>query len=176
MLTRPVLQSYNRATTPLLNYDSRLKNEKFDTLDQSERSALKEKKQCITKSVTKSVTKTKEDRKVVKTAQKKNKTVLIDRASEALEQLTIAYRGVNVAALEHAKEINFPTKHQLEALKFFVLFINAFRKAEDRWPADYLNYWPNLVHFITRAPSSTDLCLELQKLKKIVTRPHLANI
>ena len=89
MLTRPVLQSYNRATTPLLNYDSRLKNEKFDTLDQSERSALKEKKQFITKSVTKSVTKTKDDRKVVKTAQKKNKTVLIDRASEALEQLRL---------------------------------------------------------------------------------------
>lgn len=102
--------------------------------------------------------------------------MLVDRASEALEQLTNAYRGVNVAALEHAKEIHSPTKHQVEALKLFVMFINAFRKAEDRWPSEYLNYWPNLVHFISKAPSCTELCLELQKLKKIVTRPHLANI
>lgn len=58
----------------------------------------------------------------------------------------------------------------------FVLFINAFRHAEDRWPYEYLNNWPNLIHFITRSPNSKDLCLELQKLKKIVTRPHLASI
>jgi hypothetical protein len=53
--------------------------------------------------VTKSVSKPKDERKAVRTTQKK--TVLIDRASEALEKLTNAYRAVNVAALEHAKEI-----------------------------------------------------------------------
>ena len=116
----------------------------------------------------------KEEHKATRTTQKK--TVLIDRASEALEKLTNAYRGVNVAALEHAKEIQRPSLHQLEALRLFVLFINAFRQAEDKWPAEYLNNWPNLIHFITRSPSSKDLCLELQKLKKTVTRPHLGSI
>jgi hypothetical protein len=56
------------------------------------------------------------------------------------------------------------------------MFINAFREADERWPTEYLNNWPNLIHFITRSPTSKDLCLELQKLKKIVTRPHLASI
>lgn len=56
------------------------------------------------------------------------------------------------------------------------MFINAFRDEDDKWPAQYLNSWQNMLAYITRSPSSKDLCLELLRLKKIVTRPHLACI
>lgn len=85
-----------------------MKNDPLDSIECPEKSAAKSKKQK-TKSVTKSVTKPKDDRKAIRTTQKK--TVLIDRASEALEKLTNAYRAVNVAALEHVKEIQRPSKH-----------------------------------------------------------------
>ena len=56
------------------------------------------------------------------------------------------------------------------------MFVNAFRDEDDKWPREYLNSWSNMIAYITRSPSSKDLCLELHRLKKIVTRPHLANI
>ena len=111
-----------------------------------------------------------------RTAYKKPKTILIDRASEALEKLTTAYRSVNVDLICRASKLKNPSRHVHEAMKVFVMFVNAFRDEHGRWPVDYFNNWANLVHFVTNAPSSKELCLELQSLKKIVTRPHLANI
>lgn len=58
----------------------------------------------------------------------------------------------------------------------FALFINSFRQEEQRWPIEYLNNWSNLTAFVSNSPSTKELCLELQRLKKVVTRPHLTGI
>ena len=123
----------------------------------------------------KSHTKTFDERRPApSTLSKKNP--LADRASEALEKLTNAYRAVTVPILEALVFIQKPTKIAYNALRLFTLFINAFRDIQDKWPRQYLNNWPNLVNYVAHSPSSKELCLELQKLKKIVTRPHLATI
>ena len=69
-----------------------------------------------------------------------------------------------------------PSKISFSALRLFALFVNAFREEGDKWPSSYLNNWPNLVNFVAHSPNSKELCLELQKLKKVVTRPHLSSI
>lgn len=100
----------------------------------------------------------------------------MDRASEALEKLTNAYRSVDVEVLVRAGKVKNPNRHMIEAMRVFVSFVNAFRDEAGHWPSEYFNNPSNLAYFITNAPSCKDLCLELQTLKKIVTRPHLANI
>lgn len=123
----------------------------------------------------KSHTKTFDDRRPTpSTLSKRNP--LADRASEALEKLTNAYRAVTVPILDTLPYLQKPTKIAYNALRLFTLFINSFRDSQDRWPHHYLNNWPNLVNYVAHSPSSKELCLELQKLKKIVTRPHLATI
>lgn len=69
-----------------------------------------------------------------------------------------------------------PSKVTTDALKLFALFLNAFREKANKQPVESLNNWSNLLNFVLRSPSTNDLCLELQKLKKVITRPHLSNI
>jgi hypothetical protein len=113
---------------------------------------------------------------------KKNRTVVVDRAAEAFEKLTDAYRAVDINILALVNKIKVPSRTQIEGLKAFVLFVNALRENESRWPVEYLSSWSNLTSFTGRCPSAQGLpstkevCLELQKIKKIVTRPYLANL
>jgi len=163
MLTKPVLHS--RTATPIIAERPKISTNPFVSIDDQAYEPPQVMRSAKVKQTAKSAGK-----------YAKPKTVLIDRASEALEKLTNAYRAVDISTLEFCKSIRSPTKKQHKALRLFVLFVNVFRDEDDKWPADYLANWSNMLTFITRSPSSKDMCLELHRLKKIVTRPHLANI
>lgn len=90
---------------------------------------------------------------------------------EQKDLLNQVYKAVTVQTLDEINRLKKPSKYAFEACRLLCLFLNTFREANKKWPAESFSSWVTVQHYLVGSPSVSKICQEITMTKRLFIKP-----